>query len=69
MGTAGYYGIPSGFRAFGEFLEECAWREVEEEAGIRMRELHFLDWMIMLIRCLPLFVVPAFEPALRRSAK
>lgn len=37
----GYYSIPSGFCDFGESLEECARREVEEETGIRIRDLRY----------------------------
>lgn len=38
----GYYSIPSGFCDFGESLEECARREVEEETGIRIKELRYV---------------------------
>lgn len=38
----GYYSIPSGFCDFGECLEECASREVEEETGIRIRNLRYV---------------------------
>jgi NAD+ diphosphatase len=38
----GYYSIPSGFCDFGESLEECARREVEEETGIRIRDLRYV---------------------------
>lgn len=38
----GYYSIPSGFCDFGESLEECARREVEEETGIRIRNLVYV---------------------------
>lgn len=38
----GYYSIPSGFCDFGESLEECACREVEEETGIRIRNLRYV---------------------------
>ena len=38
----GYYSIPSGFCDFGESLEECAVREVEEETGIRIRNLRYV---------------------------
>lgn len=38
----GYYSIPSGFCDFGESLEECAAREVEEETGIRIRNLRYV---------------------------
>jgi NAD+ diphosphatase len=38
----GYYSIPSGFCDFGESLEECAIREVEEETGIRARNLRYV---------------------------
>ncbi len=38
----GYYSIPSGFCDFGESLEECARREVEEETGIRIRNLRYV---------------------------
>lgn len=38
----GYYSIPSGFCDFGECLEECARREVEEETGIRIRNLRYV---------------------------
>lgn len=37
-----YYSIPSGFCDFGECLEECASREVEEETGIRIRNLRYV---------------------------
>lgn len=39
---AGYYSIPSGFCDFGESLEGCARREVEEETGIRIRNLVYV---------------------------
>ena len=39
---SGYYSIPSGFCDFGESLEECAQREVEEETGIRIRNLRYV---------------------------
>jgi NAD+ diphosphatase len=39
---SGYYSIPSGFCDFGESLEECARREVEEETGIRIRNLRYV---------------------------
>lgn len=39
---SGYYSIPSGFCDFGESLEECAAREVEEETGIRIRNLRYV---------------------------
>jgi NAD+ diphosphatase len=38
----GYYSLPSGFCDFGESLEECARREVEEETGIGIRNLHYV---------------------------
>jgi len=38
----GYYSIPSGFCDFGESLEECAQREVEEETGIRIKNLRYV---------------------------
>ena len=38
----GYYSIPSGFCDFGESLEECARREVEEETGVRIRNLLYV---------------------------
>jgi len=38
----GYYSIPSGFCDFGESLEECARREVEEETGIRITDLRYM---------------------------
>ncbi|NMC75583.1 MAG: NAD(+) diphosphatase [Geobacteraceae bacterium] len=38
----GYYSIPSGFCDFGESLEECAAREVEEETGVRIRNLRYV---------------------------
>lgn len=38
----GYYSLPSGFCDFGESLEECARREVEEETGIRISNLHYV---------------------------
>jgi NAD+ diphosphatase len=38
----GYYSIPSGFCDFGESLEGCAQREVEEETGIRIRNLRYV---------------------------
>lgn len=38
----GYYSLPSGFCDFGESLEECARREVEEETGIRIRNLRYV---------------------------
>jgi NAD+ diphosphatase len=38
----GYYSIPSGFCDFGESLEECARREVEEETGISIRDLRYV---------------------------
>ena len=37
----GYYSLPSGFCDFGENLEECARREVEEETGIRVDSLRY----------------------------
>jgi len=39
---AGYYSIPSGFCDFGESLEGCARREVEEETGIRIQNLAYV---------------------------
>jgi NAD+ diphosphatase len=39
---AGYYSIPSGFCDFGESLDECARREVEEETGIRIKNLAYV---------------------------
>lgn len=38
----GYYSLPSGFCDFGESLEECAKREVEEETGIRISNLRYM---------------------------
>jgi NAD+ diphosphatase len=38
----GYYSIPSGFCDFGESLEECASREVEEETGVRIENLRYV---------------------------
>ena len=38
----GYYSLPSGFCEFGESLEECARREVEEETGIRVTDLRYV---------------------------
>ncbi|MHC1698545.1 MAG: NAD(+) diphosphatase [Geobacteraceae bacterium] len=38
----GYYSLPSGFCDFGESLEECARREVEEETGIRISSLRYV---------------------------
>jgi NAD+ diphosphatase len=38
----GYYSLPSGFCDFGESLEECARREVEEETGIRISNLRYV---------------------------
>lgn len=38
----GYFSIPSGFCDFGESLEECARREVEEETGIRIQGLRYV---------------------------
>ncbi len=38
----GYYSIPSGFCDFGESLEECARREVEEETGIRIHNSRYV---------------------------
>lgn len=38
----GYYSLPSGFCDFGESLEECAQREVEEETGIRISNLRYV---------------------------
>ncbi|HET6419618.1 MAG TPA: NAD(+) diphosphatase [Geobacteraceae bacterium] len=38
----GYYSLPSGFCDFGECLEECVVREVEEETGIRVRNMRYL---------------------------
>lgn len=38
----GYYSLPSGFCDFGESLEECARREVEEETGIRIHNLQYV---------------------------
>lgn len=38
----GYFSIPSGFCDFGESLEECARREVEEETGIRIKALRYV---------------------------
>lgn len=38
----GYFSIPSGFCDFGESLEECARREVEEETGIRIKDLRYV---------------------------
>jgi NAD+ diphosphatase len=35
----GYYSLPSGFCDFGECLEECVVREVEEETGIRVNNI------------------------------
>ncbi len=37
----GYYSLPSGFCDFGECLEECLVREVEEETGIRVKDLQY----------------------------
>lgn len=39
---AGYYSLPSGFCDFGECLEECVAREVEEETGIRVGNMRYL---------------------------
>ncbi len=38
----GYYSLPSGFCDFGECLEECVVREVEEETGIRAKNIRYL---------------------------
>ncbi len=38
----GYYSLPSGFCDFGECLEECVVREVEEETGIRVGNMRYL---------------------------
>ncbi len=38
----GYYSLPSGFCDFGECLEECVVREVEEETGIRVKNMRYL---------------------------
>jgi NAD+ diphosphatase len=38
----GYYSLPSGFCDFGECLEECVVREVEEETGIRVNNIRYL---------------------------
>jgi NAD+ diphosphatase len=37
----GYYSLPSGFCDFGECLEECVVREVEEETGIRVNNIRY----------------------------
>jgi NAD+ diphosphatase len=37
----GYYSLPSGFCDFGECLEECVLREVEEETGIRVKNVRY----------------------------
>ena len=37
----GYYSLPSGFCDFGECLEECVVREVEEETGIRANNIKY----------------------------
>ena len=38
---AGTWGLPGGFLEFGESFEECARREVREEAGIEITNLRF----------------------------
>lgn len=38
---AGYYSLPSGFCDFGECLEGCVLREVEEETGIRVTRIRY----------------------------
>ncbi len=38
----GYYSLPSGFCDFGECLEECVLREVEEETGIRVGNIRYV---------------------------
>jgi NAD+ diphosphatase len=38
----GYYSLPSGFCDFGESLEECAHREVEEETGVKIGNLRYV---------------------------
>jgi NAD+ diphosphatase len=38
----GRYSLPSGFMELGESLEECAIREVREETGIEIQNLHYI---------------------------
>jgi NAD+ diphosphatase len=38
----GYYSLPSGFCDLGECLEECVVREVEEETGIRVKNMRYM---------------------------
>ncbi len=38
----GYYSLPSGFCDLGECLEECVLREIEEETGIRVRNIRYV---------------------------